>query len=400
MGDNTNRIQPKTVFIIATILHLVIGILYCILKEESFKMAFGVLAVGTVIALILFALDKGEKGIVIKVYTALAACLAVYIGVLVVQKNQDPEKYLFRRAVVANNAKKYQEYLTKYPHGEYREAALDSLAARNFDEVKNRTYNRTGLYNFIDTCSRPAIKNRACRELDKLYDQFKSSGTEYPKEFLQAYAHNYQTGRHISEVKKLVYTYEEQDAYDFAVKTATKGAYDNFLKEFPDGPHAQEIKRLRQNYIKDHKYDGNYLRTGSQPYANVYGSNSSYGNCTITVNASGSTDVVVIVKRNNRYGKVAGHAYIHKGGSYTIHLSPGTYQTFFYYGTSWNPTKKLDNGLTGGFMYDEQYGQDNSLELKVSYVGDYIYYDTMTYSLQSVIGGNFRMSDSSASAVF
>lgn len=400
MSNGKSKLDPRTIFFVSVGVNLLLGILYANLQGLSFKMALGVLAAASTIGLVLFGAEKGEKGILIKIYTALGIAACIYLGVLIIQKNQDPEQYLFKRAVASKSDDKFKEYFAQYPQGAYREAALDSLAAIHFNKFKNNTYNRSGLYTFIDTCSRQSIKSRACRELDRIYNQYTSSGTELPKDFLQAYAHNYQRGSHYSEIKDLVYKYEEQDAYDFAVKAGTVGAYDNFLKSFPNGPHAKEIKQLRQNYLKDHKYDGNYLRTGSQPYANVYGRNSSYGNCSIKVNASGSSDVVVIVKHNNRYGSVAGHAYIHKGGSYTINLSPGTYQTFFYYGTSWNPTKKLSNGLTGGFMYDEQYGQDDPVNLRVTYQGDYIYYDSMTYSLQSVVGGNFRMDDSSASAVF
>ena len=97
---------------------------------------------------------------------------------------------------------------------------------------------------------------------------------------------------------------------------------------------------------------------------------------------------------------MAGHAYIRKGSSYTINLDPGTYQTFFYYGNGWNPNRKLSNGLTGGFTSNEQYGKDNPVTLSYRYSGDYIYYDHIEYSLQSVVGGNFRMSGSNAGDVF
>ena len=71
-----------------------------------------------------------------------------------------------------------------------------------------------------------------------------------------------------------------------------------------------------------------------------------------------------------------------------------------YYGSSWNPHKKLDNGLVGGFMYDEEYGKDNPVYLGVKDFGYYVSYDELSYSLREVVGGNFSMQKASRTDVF
>ena len=47
------------------------------------------------------------------------------------------------------------------------------------------------------------------------------------------------------------------------------------------------------------QYTGYSLPHGSLPYESYYGSNSSYGHSTITVQASNNSDLVVIIKEDN-----------------------------------------------------------------------------------------------------
>lgn len=95
-----------------------------------------------------------------------------------------------------------------------------------------------------------------------------------------------------------------------------------------------------------------------QPYANVYGTNFRQGPCAVKVTASSEMSVVVIIRYSNINGKVAGHLYIEKGSSGIICLQAGTYQTFFYLGRGWDPSKEMDCGLSGGFRNDEIFQED------------------------------------------
>ena len=131
--------------------------------------------------------------------------------------------------------------------------------------------------------------------------------------------------------------------------------------------------------------------TGATPWSNCFGTNGScqeYGCSAIIVKTSSSSPVVAIVKK---YDRVVKHAYISAGSSYTFEVTDGTYQVFFYYGTSWNKNKKMKSSecasLYGGWDKNENFDKDDgTITLKGQ---------SMTYTLTSVTNGNFQTKDSS-----
>lgn len=156
-------------------------------------------------------------------------------------------------------------------------------------------------------------------------------------------------------------------------------------------PHTKPRVKTETERLLE-QYEGYSLSNGSQPYSSVYGSNSSYGNSEIVVNAPSTQDVLVIIKRNNSNGSVVRHAYIAKGCSYTFHLPAGTYQPFFYGGDSWCPTKRMSGGVMGGFLRYETFSKDYPQELPD--------YTELTYSLTATSHGNFNTKSSSESEMF
>ena len=121
---------------------------------------------------------------------------------------------------------------------------------------------------------------------------------------------------------------------------------------------------------------------GCQPYANVYGSNSEQGPCAVKVTASSEMPVVVIIRYNNLDGNVAGHLFINKGWSGIICLPVGVFQTFFYSGRNWDPSKEMDCGLSGGFKDNEIFQEDPTPKTFTTGM-------MWTYTLKSVSDGNF-----------
>ena len=155
-----------------------------------------------------------------------------------------------------------------------------------------------------------------------------------------------------------------------------------------DYSQKEELSNEERQYIK------NSLSTGASPYASFYGSNYKcpYDQCSgIRVTAPSESDIVVIIKRDNQGGKVISHGYIRAGQTYLFDIPDGTYQTFFYYGEGWNPTKDMGNGIKGGFVKDEIFSKDNPQE---------IYSGILTYVLQLQRDGNFQTRSSRRSEVF
>lgn len=145
---------------------------------------------------------------------------------------------------------------------------------------------------------------------------------------------------------------------------------------------------------EDKPYLNNSLRTGATPYSEYYGEEYRclYSQCSgIRVTAPRESDIVVIIKKNNKNGVVFQHGYICAGDSYQFDIPDGTYQTFFYYGTGWNPNKEMPSGVKGGFVKDEIFSKDDPQNI-VSGV--------LSYTLQLQRNGNFQTQRSSKGEMF
>jgi curved DNA-binding protein CbpA len=146
-------------------------------------------------------------------------------------------------------------------------------------------------------------------------------------------------------------------------------------------------------------YSDNSLYTGAIPYEYCYGGNpycsppSGYEECSfIDIKGPKNSDVIVIIKKNNR---VYSHAYIKAGGYYKFKLGNGNFQSFFYYGKGWNPNKYIKNAncgkIIGGFVSNESVSKSEVINL---------YYSTLSYTLYSVVDGNFIPKSSNKNEVF
>lgn len=149
----------------------------------------------------------------------------------------------------------------------------------------------------------------------------------------------------------------------------------------------------------DESYKTNSLYTGAQPYSYCYGKNpycsipDGYAECSfIDVQASSNSDVIVIIKKNN---KVYSHAYIKAGGYYKFKLGNGMFQTFFYYGKGWNPEKYMKKSIcgdiTGGFVSNESLDKSDP---------NYLNHSSISYTLYAVENGNFNAKPSNKNEAF
>jgi hypothetical protein len=128
------------------------------------------------------------------------------------------------------------------------------------------------------------------------------------------------------------------------------------------------------------KYISNSLSTGSVPYAQYYGPNTSCNDndCSEIRVTTSNSDVIVTIKKDN---VVVQHAFIKAGGTYTFTFPNGTYQPFFYYGKGWNPEKEMKGGqMKGGFVANEVFGKDQPQTLNNN---------VLTYELILKQDGNF-----------
>lgn len=147
-------------------------------------------------------------------------------------------------------------------------------------------------------------------------------------------------------------------------------AYEEFLHAFPAGKFTQEATRLRDSIVEAQmdieKYGNNVLEHGSLPYKNFYGENQKpkkRANSDIEVTAPVAFDMVAIVRLGSDSGKVVSHAFIQADSTHTFRVENGKYQLFFYIGKGWKPTKKMENGVEGGFVKNETFSKDDPVSL-------------------------------------
>ena len=184
----------------------------------------------------------------------------------------------------------------------------------------------------------------------------------------------------------------DSDSSSSTTKTTAKT--ESNYSSYQGSNNSQDYSVTDELSEEEKQYENNSLSTGSAPYTAYYGKNYKcpYEQCSgIKVTAPGESDIVVIIKRNNANGKVISHGYIKSGATLFFPIPDGTYQTFFYYGTGWNPNKVMKEGLKGGFVKDEIFSKDSPQE---------IYSGVLSYVLQLQRNGNFQTKGSSKSECF
>lgn len=186
---------------------------------------------------------------------------------------------------------------------------------------------------------------------------------------------------------------DDSDSSSSSTTTTTQKTESNYTSQ-ESSSDSQDYSVADELSEEDKQYENNSLSTGAAPYTACYGRNYKcpYEQCSgIKVTAPGESDIVVIIKRNNANGKVISHGYIKAGATLFFPVPDGTYQTFFYYGTGWNPNKEMSSGVKGGFVKDEIFSKDNPQD---------IYSGILTYVLQLQRDGNFHTKSSNRSEMF
>lgn len=243
-------------------------------------------------------------------------------------------------------------------------------------------------------CDEDQKEARAARTEQYAYEKAVNGRSEYA---YSEYLRKFPQGKHAKDIegrKARVLEKKENDAFEQAKKRDTETAWEDYLKSYPNGAHSDQARWYLQEIKERARWLDNSLSNGSQPYSKWYGRNRScdeWGCSQIKVTAPTSSDVVVIIKRNNADGKVVRHAYICAGYTYSFEIPDGTYQVFFYYGSGWYPNKEMQGGVRGGFLKNEVFSKDSP---------QYLSNQVLTYVLQLQKSGNFSTKSSSASEIF
>ena len=167
---------------------------------------------------------------------------------------------------------------------------------------------------------------------------------------------------------------DDSDSSSSSTTTTTQKTESNYTSQ-ESSSDSQEYSVADELSEEDKQYENNSLSTGAAPYTACYGRNYKcpYEQCSgIKVTAPGESDIKA-------------------GATLFLPVPDGTYQTFFYYGTGWNPNKQMSCGIKGGFVKDEIFSKDNPQD---------IYSGILTYVLQLQRDGNFHTKSSNRSEMF
>lgn len=267
--------------------------------------------------------------------------------------------------------------------------------------VNNKDYDCKKI---IPGYSANSVKNEvAIEEFKKLFDEFKKNKTSTAKGNQSIINYNRNLYREKTKglssfLRKKIdeYWYQnEKKKYEEFVFNGSKGVLGqvkyNFeiIEKIDKSNLSNYVGELMQDY-----YKSNSLKNGTFPYSNCFGSRNSCSgySCSQIIIKNGSTDVIVSVKKGS---KVYRHSYIKAYKSFTLNVSDGKYDVFFYYGRGWNPNKKIlskdCNKLSGGFVSEEEVNKDMGLVL---------YHQIMTYKLTTTSNGNFSPNRSNVGEAF
>jgi len=186
---------------------------------------------------------------------------------------------------------------------------------------------------------------------------------------------------------------KEQESKRIEAEMITKQLNEIKLKEEQERKVQEEHDR--EELVTYNRFINNSLSSGATPYSSCFGVNQScseWGCSEIKIKTPRDSDVLVTIKNAN---KVVRHAYIRSNSTFTFQMPNGTYQTFFYYGTGWNPNKEMESqtcsNLKGGFISEVTFGKDSPQALTNT---------VLSYELILQKDGNFSTQPSSSSEAF
>lgn len=296
------------------------------------------------------------------------------------------------------NIEDYLQFLLNYPDCEYISEVQslveewDELAYQ--DILRNYSSSKTDYYLELLPNGKHATEIRQLKWANSEEDVYRAALSQNNIEGYQQYIDTYPNGRHLREMRTKLAIAQELEAYTTAKNLATATAYREYLNNYPNGQHKTEIKELLDDIEAFDRYKDNSLANGAQPYSAYYGTNKTcqhYGCSEICVKAPYSSDVLVLVKKDNSNGQVIRHGYIKAGRQVCFEIPDGRYQVFFYYGKGWYPKKKMSGGIKGGFLTDEVFSKDQP---------QYLSGQVLTYELILQRNGNFSTTPSSENEMF
>lgn len=140
------------------------------------------------------------------------------------------------------------------------------------------------------------------------------------------------------------------------------------------GSGLSEYTTLKQKV--ENKIAANRPDNGTKLYSGI---GTGYSNLIVK---AGNTDVCVKVESVDDPNKYT-LFYVHANSEYKLSIATGEYYFKYVTGDTWYSDGEMF-GSSGSFSQSNE-----TLDFSLSYYGDYVYYHTITITLQSVSGGNF-----------
>lgn len=179
------------------------------------------------------------------------------------------EEQLYLSAKSNKSVSQYQSYLNTYPYGKYRSEVQNLLGNQKDENAWDRAKNKrrtSAYYEYLDNFPNGNYATTATEKIKRwdkeAYEKAISEGTQ---EALNHYLNNYPRGEYRSTVRNKLTERKEYDVYMYAKNHNYIEDYEAYIKKYPDGKYATEVKRVIEN---------SYYKFGNKAYASKKYSNA------------------------------------------------------------------------------------------------------------------------------
>ncbi|MGY5851455.1 outer membrane protein assembly factor BamD [Salegentibacter sp. F14] len=162
------------------------------------------------------------------------------------------DQELYESAKNTRSVTEMERYLSKFPHGKYREEVKILLATQrdeNAWQIAKSDYNTRAYELYITKFPEGIHAQEANSKITKwdeqAFNEAKDKGTQAA---LNYYLRNFPNGEHRSQISSLLTERKEEDAYA-ATNSGNLGDFEAYIRKYPNGKYSSQINKAIEDYL-------------------------------------------------------------------------------------------------------------------------------------------------------
>jgi outer membrane protein assembly factor BamD (BamD/ComL family) len=193
------------------------------------------------------------------------------------------EDKLYQDIMRTLNKNLAEQYLDTYPYGRYTDevrSKMNELSELEHWNQAKEANNTAAFYGYLDRYPNGKYSSEAKTKIDSWDDSaYNKAIADGSQNALNYYLNNYPRGKYRDIIRSKLSEQEEYDTYMYAKNHNYLEDYENYLRKYPNGKYASEVKRIIENaYYKfgnDAFDDKNYSK--AKTYYETYLAKYPYG---------------------------------------------------------------------------------------------------------------------------